>query len=293
MSSIKNKILLLSLFTLLLLVLVVWEIVSESNSKESIKTEENTISNFTPNTVPPGSESKYDIKFKMNEEGVFHLESKVTIKNTSNDSWDELVFYFIPNIFTESNSQELNNSVKVPSSIQLHKVIIEDKQASYNLKRDTLSIPLTNEIEPGNEVSVAFTYDFTLPEKGLRFTKNNGNYYLAQFYPMVPTYREGQWNKEDYRLRGETYHTAFSDFKVSYDLPHGYTLVSTSENDTYPSKVSGSFEVDKVKEVFIAVLAEPKVIQKSIPVRRIFGDLKKKEPSWYDTGCQIVHRDDP
>jgi hypothetical protein len=41
--------------------------------------------------------------------------------------------------------------------------------------------------------------------------------------------------------------------------------------------------------------AKEKIIiqERSIPVRRIFGDLNKKEPSWYDTGCQIVCRNDP
>ncbi|MDP4087280.1 MAG: M1 family aminopeptidase, partial [Bacillota bacterium] len=83
-----------------------------------------------------------------------------------------------------------------------------------------------------------------------------------------------KWNKEEYTTHGETYHTAFSDFKLSYDIPNEYTMVSTSENDQYPSKNKGAFEVKNVKEVFIAILRKPDVAEKkegNINIR-IFGN---------------------
>jgi hypothetical protein len=43
-----------------------------------------------------------------------------------------------------------------------------------------------------------------------------------------------------------------------------------------------------LKRIFIKLISI-----RSIPVRRIFEDLNKKEPSWYDTGCQIVDRNGP
>jgi aminopeptidase N len=79
--------------------------------------------------------------------------------------------------------------------------------------------------------------------------------------------------------RGEPYHTAFSDFKVSYSLPDGYTLVSTSENDKLPSEPDDTFKVDNVKEVFLAVLFEPKVIQRNedkVNIR-VFGFEEKED----------------
>ncbi|MEI2358950.1 aminopeptidase, partial [Mesobacillus zeae] len=119
---------------------------------------------------------------------------------------------------------------------------------------DTLRIPLKKKIEPEKEITVEFSYDLTLPENGLRFTKSKENFYLAQFYPMVATFREHKWNKEDYRFRGETYHTAFSDFKITYDIPDEFTVVSTSEDDKFPSENKENFEVQNVKEIFLAIL---------------------------------------
>ncbi|GAB3056131.1 M1 family metallopeptidase [Virgibacillus ainsalahensis] len=252
-------------FTLIFLIIIsvaALKLTTQSESEESINTENNTLGNFTPKTVPPGSDSQYDMELTMTKEGKFNVEAKVIINNTSQDSWNDLVFYFIPNIFTENTSQELNSSIEVPATVQLNNVILDDEQVDYNLEKDTLRIPLAKGLEPGNSVSVHFDYEFTLPEGGLRFTKSNQNYHLAQFYPMVATYRDHKWNKEEYRFRGETYHTGFSDFKVSYDIPEGYTFVSTSEVDEYPGKTVGTVEVNNVKDFFIAILKEPMVIQK-------------------------------
>lgn len=241
---------------------------------DSTKAEKDTKIIFTPKAVPPGSNSQYDIRLTLNPDGKFHLESTVLIKNTSKDSWKNLVFYFIPNMFTKSNSPEL----KHPSTVQFDKVAVEGENVDFKLVKDTLNIPLRKKLEPSKETRVDFSYDFTLPEKGLRFTKDNGNYYLAQFYPMVATYINHKWNKEEYRLKGETYHTAFSDFKVSYDIPNEFTFASTSESDKYPSKSKGTFEVKNVKDIFIAILKKPMVIEKkagNINIR-VFGMEENK-----------------
>ncbi|MGG0582804.1 hypothetical protein ABE049_00755 [Priestia megaterium] len=194
----------------------------------------------------------------MNEEGTFHLESTVTIKNISEDSWRNVVFYFIPNMFTKSLSSQLDQ----PSTIHFNKVSVNGESSSFELKKDTLNVPLKEELQKGKEIKVTFSYDFTLPEDGLRFTKSHQNYYLAQFYPMVATYRNHKWNKEEYRFKGETYHTAFSDFKVRYNIPNDYTTVSTSEDDKFPSEKNDVFEVKNTKEVFI-FFKNPLVFEKN------------------------------
>ncbi|RID82600.1 M1 family metallopeptidase [Mesobacillus zeae] len=227
-----------------------------------MKTEKISNTDFSPNAISAGNDSKYDIKISMNLDGKFHIDSTILIKNTSKDTWGDLFFYFIPNVFTEKTAEQLSNPLDSPGTVQFYKVAIEGEQVDFTLDTDTLRIPLKKKIEPEKEITVEFSYDLTLPENGLRFTKSKENFYLAQFYPMVATFREHKWNKEDYRFRGETYHTAFSDFKITYDIPDEFTVVSTSEDDKFPSENKENFEVQNVKEIFLAILKKPFVIQK-------------------------------
>ncbi|WP_462405997.1 M1 family metallopeptidase [Gracilibacillus sp. Marseille-QA3620] len=275
----SKKLIWFSLIILLITLVATLKLISLSNSQESIRNEKNIINNFSPKTMPAGSDSQYNIDLTMNKDGKFNITATININNVSQDSWNDLVFYFIPNIFTEETSVELHNSLEVPSKVHFSKITLDGKQVDYHLEKDTLNIPLTKKLEPGNSVKVHFDYELTLPEGGLRFTKNNENYHLAHFYPMVATYREHNWNKEEYRFRGETYHTGFSDFKVSYDIPKEYTFVSTSETDGYPGESIGTFKVENVKDIFIAILKNPMVIEKqenNINIR-VFGFEDKKD----------------
>ncbi|MDM5222923.1 M1 family metallopeptidase [Peribacillus sp. NJ11] len=229
---------------------------------------------FSPKGLSPGSESEYDINMEMDVEGNFKIHSTTSIKNISTDKWEQLVFYFIPNMFTETNSY-----LEKPSTVKVESINLDGKTVKFNLEKDTLTVPLNEKLEPNQNVVVDIKYEFTLPEKGLRFTKNENNYFLAQWYPMIATYRNHKWNKEAYRLKGETYHTAFSDFKIQYKLPKDLTIISSSDNDRYPSKRTGVLEEENLKDFYISLLKEPNVIQKKtddIKIR-VFGVDERKE----------------
>lgn len=237
---------------------------AEAENKSNIK--------FVPKSVPSGNKSEYAINLALKSGGRFHVDSTVRVTNTSSDTWNKLIFYFIPNMFTKENSPNLVN----PATNHFNKVTVNGKSSNYSLVKDALSIPLNKKLKPNQEIQVDFSYDFTLPKKGLRFTEADGNYYLAQFYPMISTYRNHQWNKEPYKFSGETYHTAFSDFKVTYKIPKSYTITSTNENDHFPIPNEGSFEIKKVKEVFIALLKEPHYFstKSGNTTIRVFGNNK-------------------
>ena len=225
-------------------------------------------SEFNAAGVPPGTESKYDLMIEMDKNEAFTVKASILIKNISNDTWNEIPFYFIPNMFTAENSP----SLETPSDLSMIEVYLNEKKVEFTLQKDSLTIPLTPAVAPNETVNVEFLYNFTLPEKGLRFTKKESNFYLAQWYPMVPTYRNG-WNKEDYRFKGESYHTPYSDFLLTYNVPSNYTVVTTSEEDGIPSDNGNAFKIENVKEVFLALLESPYVVERQVNNTniRVFG----------------------
>lgn len=249
------------------------EIENEKNPSFSMNSHDNV--EFIPKSKPAGSEAKYKISLEMDEKGKFRVNSTSKIKNISTDHWKELVFYFIPNIFTKPNSPQL----ATPSYVSIKSIKVDGEKVKFNLEKDTLKIKLGQELKPNHEVIVNVQYDFTLPKKGLRFTANEKNYFLAQWYPMIATYRDHKWNKEDYRMRGETYHTAFSDFEIQYKISNNLTIISSSDDDTYPSGKSGILVGKDIKDFYIALLKEPNVVEKKIGniTIRVFGVDDRKD----------------
>jgi len=229
---------------------------------------------FNPQEVPAGSQSNYNMKLSMDSNGLFSADISIDILNVSNEKWDELKLYFIPNMFTSENSPQLNT----PSEVRIESVQIDNKDSSYSLEKDTIYIPLRTSVSPSESVTFQMKYHFTLPIEGYRFEKIDSDYHLAQWYPMVPTYQKG-WNKQVYTSKGESYHTTFSNFNLTFDIPKEYTLVSTFDQERFPSINNNSLRIENVKEIFVAILKDPQVIQKksdNVNIR-VFGTGKSEE----------------
>ncbi|WP_085994207.1 hypothetical protein [Oceanobacillus senegalensis] len=56
---------------------------NQSGSEKPIIIENNALGDFTPKTVPQGSDSQYDIELTMTKDGTFNLETTVIINNIS------------------------------------------------------------------------------------------------------------------------------------------------------------------------------------------------------------------
>ncbi|MBY0122633.1 ABC transporter permease subunit [Bacillus sp. S/N-304-OC-R1] len=199
------------------------------------------------------SEASYNIDLEMNQKGDFRTEANINIKNKSNDQWDELVFYLIPNAFKKGHSFQ---SVKGYSTVEIKDINVNGQKAQYSLEKDTLKINLPSKMQGNKKHKVKIVYEFTVPEEGYRFSKEKENYYLAQWYPMLATFQNGKWNKADYDVGMETFHTDFSNFKVTYSIPKGYELVSSADNDALAKESKGELKVKKVRDFFIAIMKD-------------------------------------
>jgi aminopeptidase N len=236
------------------------DVITSTNNKEQP---------FVAKEISPGSKSIYHLSLKMGEDEAFKVEAGIDITNVSDDNWGKLVMYFIPNMFTKENAPELEN----PASVHIQSLHVNGRTSDYSLEKDTLTLPLSSELSPGENIKVKVVYEFTLPKEGLRFTKEGDHLHLAQWYPMVPTYRKG-WNKQDYQSRGETYHTTFSDFHLEVEAPPSYKIVSSSDEDD-SLKVGKEVAVKNEKEIFLALLKDARPLEKRTSVHnvnvRVFG----------------------
>lgn len=246
--------------------------VQEAPVTNMIKEEPITIGiprDYVPETVPNGSKAEYDISLDLNSSGQFTVKATIDITNDSAETWDKLVFYMIPNVFTEANKPTyLIDAAKV----DINEIKLAGKKTLYDLHYDTLTVPLSEPLQQGANTKVDVSYTFTVPEQGIRFSKEKDNYYLAQFYPMLANYNKG-WIKEDYYAGGESYLTDFTNFKFAYKVPTGYTVVSSADDEIDQTLASGQFEVERVKELFVAIVKDRIVRKKTIEGTeiRVFG----------------------
>lgn len=197
----------------------------------------------------------YNLGLCMNKNGTFDIVARVKVKNNSKETWNEMPFQFMPVMFTKENypvdkSSEIKNlTVKVDGKKVKH---------SYLLK-SYLRVPFKKHVKPGDKREITFSYTLKLSKSAPRLLQTNGNYYLAQWYPMFPVYKDRVWNMNLYEDFGETYHTKHSSFNVQYQLNKGYKLFSTDENDGEKSK--GTLQTENVKEFYIAIVKNDSIVR--------------------------------
>ncbi|WP_088068167.1 M1 family metallopeptidase [Gottfriedia luciferensis] len=253
-----NKKISLTSLVLVITLILVWQTYNKLHPKKSVEVVKE---NFEPVGKLPGVKTTYDLSLKMNKDETFNVQAFIDITNTSMDNINSLELYFMPNMFTKENSPGLEH----PSKLLINSINVDNSPSTYKLFKDKLTIPLKKNLETNKKIRLSISYSFSLPEEGFRFTKQGENFYLAQWYPMVPTYIEEKgWNKNNYQFKGESYHTTFSNFKIKYEIPKDYTIVTTSENDEFPSKNNNTLSVKDVKEIFIGILKRPSVITKKV-----------------------------
>ena len=205
---------------------------------------------FEMDTIPANTDAVYDMDIEMDDDGTFHLDTHITVQNLSDDVWEHVVFYVIPNAFTEENKPD---DVEGFSEFEMTGIQVGEEDVPYLLDGDTLVLELKSPLDSGESAEVNISYTITVPEGGFRLAMYEGDYFLAQFYPMLATYQKG-WNKEDYNATGESYHTDFSDFTVTYDIPEGYVVFSSADKETTEESTTGKVEMKKIKDFFIAIM---------------------------------------
>ncbi|MFB4159525.1 M1 family metallopeptidase [Geomicrobium sp. JSM 1781026] len=220
---------------------------------------QHNMSDFTPSGVEAGSNSYYNLNLSMDESDTFSADVEIEITNTSSNRWENLRLYFIPNVFTEPYYEGQGNA----ATIDIKGTYINGSPSEFQLQYDELSIPLTKPLHPSETINFKMAYDFLLPDEGYRFTRSGENHHLAQWYPMVPTYQNGQWNKEPFTDKGESYHTPFSNFDVTINVPERFSIVTSSDQDDF-SKNRVSHRMDNIKEFFIAIMDSPRKVSTNV-----------------------------
>ncbi|MDX8365196.1 M1 family metallopeptidase [Cytobacillus sp. IB215665] len=210
----------------------------------------------------PGASADYDISLTLDDQGVFHISSTIDVENLSDDVWHDVAFYLVPNAFIEENKPEF---IEGKAEVSILSVDQNGQEATYDLHNNNLFIQLNEEINSGLTSTISIDYTLEIPEKGLRLSQKNGNYYLAHWYPMIAHYQEG-WNIENYMARGESYHTPYGNYTISYKLPKEYFVVSSAPDGEAIPSTSGTLHGEKIKDFYIGILEPNEWLTTSIKV---------------------------
>lgn len=202
------------------------------------------------NIPEPGASAAYTIDLILDKMDTFQISAEIDVKNESEESWEEIGFYFIPNALTNANKPKI---MKDGAETTISTINLNGQETSYELNGNRLLVTLDQELKPQESKKVKINYTLKLPENGIRLAHVNNDFYLAQWYPMLAHFDNG-WKIHDYDSKGESYHTSYGNYQINYQLPGEY-LVASSANDGEPVTTStGTLSGNNIKDFYLALL---------------------------------------
>lgn len=169
------------------------------------------------------------------EPGIIKGEMELNYKNKADVTLDSFYFNIYPNAYKDRGGYLKIEEIKDGNGNLLNYEIFG--------KSDTLvEVKLREALKPGDNVLIEMNFEIGVArfepyvaEIGLfgtlyepltmRFSQNNGTYYLGNALPIVCVY-DGKWHNNDYSI-AESFHSEFSYYDVTLDLPEDF-LACTS-----------------------------------------------------------------
>lgn len=209
-----------------------------------------------------------EICFNDNEKTLSGNE-KLIYKNNTETTLSFLCLHLYPNAFRENskaNVVSLSDQIKAyPNglsfgSINIENVAVSHSTATYsnrfsiaqptcseitdfckNNKLDNneyfvggsdeniLYVVFKNELFPGDEIEIEINFFVTLPNINHRFGYGENTVNLANFYPIVCVYENGDFDKSLYHSNGDPFFSDMANYTVKLMAPADYVVSNTGE----------------------------------------------------------------
>ncbi|PLR95104.1 hypothetical protein [Bacillus sp. T33-2] len=215
---------------------------------------------FKPEEMKTGSNAEYKLQLKMTGDNQFEADASIQIKNTSDKNWMQIMFFFHPNQMLKMSQEKCYRKVLSwavdeclkntrGGEINLQEVKVNGNPVQYELTGQSLILTLQNAIQTGQSATADIHYTFSIPY----LLRENGNYNLLQWHPMLPNF-QNEWIFNPYIKEKDSYTVDHSPIELSYDLSKNLQLVSSSDSDPPGAKSKGSVSGTQLKEMFIMLL---------------------------------------
>jgi polyisoprenoid-binding protein YceI len=187
---------------------------------------------------------------------------EVHTRNTASTPLDRIYFHLYPNQFR--NEQTLTGkdwatilgTSSFPGWIDVKNVMVDGERKLSDTKGTLLEIPL-QKWAVGQEITVKFQFDLTLPKNNGRASFDNDEIWMGNALPIQAVYDQNGWNVDPYFPYGDPFYSETANYDVHVTLPKDYKLASTGVDQRIGEK-NGKAEyaiaADQVRDLALVAM---------------------------------------
>ncbi len=212
--------------------------------------------------------SEYTMQIEYND---YELNIKQTIdyKNNYENELSDLYMHVYVNNFavgavnspvsvTNKNTAYPNGESYGTFEIQSLQVNGQDTEAVfYGKDDDFLKIDLTESLAPSERIQLQMEYSVTIPNCLHRFGYGDNTINVANFYPIMSIYENGEWVLDPYHYNGDPFYSEMANYYVTLTAPSKYVVASTGESKKNDNGDTATYNITaKAVRDFAFVLSE-------------------------------------
>lgn len=195
---------------------------------------------FAPQDSEGGVRDKYEISLSL-DEGKKRLSGsmKLLVHNTSDSSWDELCLRDYPSAMfaalgeltgtklTETGDITEIDSVSTGSRLEFSRDS-QDKSAVF--------VKLEGPLAPGEKTELEIQFYTDIPKDSIRLRWSEPQegrmvFDLANFYPVLAIYENGEWQHEPFFMEGECFYSKCADYSLTLTVPEDYVVAASGDEE--------------------------------------------------------------
>ncbi len=200
---------------------------------------------------PAPGRTSYNMKLYL-DAGNRILYGKTCLKtvNTSTRELQELWFTAYPNAFKDKAHTPAPDSAYFngfnPGWMKITAITVNDEKAVPEEQGISIKVGLPGAIKPGQAIEVYIQWEIKIPQAAYRYGSNRSIYMLGNFYPALNLLTSDGWHNSYNSVFGDPFCFPCADYHMEINIPQGYELVSTGENQDTIAVDSGR-EIHLVK----------------------------------------------
>jgi len=105
--------------------------------------------------------------------------------------------------------------------------------------RTVFTVKLPHEIQPGQSIQVRIFFQSKVPRPISRTGVYKDNYFIAQWFPKIGVFQNGQWNCHQYHASSE-YFADYGTYDVSITVPSQFVIGATGEHRAQTANEDGT-----------------------------------------------------
>lgn len=214
--------------------------------------------------------SSYTIEAVYDEENHrLYANQKLNYINNEELPLSELCFHLYANAYRQGatirpiNNQGLSKAYPNGMSyggIEIMKVCVNDVEVTHSVggtDMDILVVPLSDELYPGEKLTVDIEFTLTLPNVLHRLGYGDKFVNFGNWYPILCVYEEGNYKKTPYYSNGDPFYSDCANYEVTVTAPEGYkgAFTGRAQSKTENGKTVYSVKAKAVRD-FAFVLSK-------------------------------------